>query len=68
MLTDMYINRGAPKKPVSNEIAINISSDESDDDADMAQKISERSEKGEGGGCFTFNFCFAIYVLTQIFD
>lgn len=45
MLTDMYI-KGLPKKPVSNEIAINISSDESDDEADSAQKTSERSEKG----------------------
>lgn len=45
MLTDMYLKGGA-KKSVSNEVAINISSDESDDDADMAQKTSERSEKG----------------------
>ncbi|KAJ6634654.1 Nuclear valosin-containing protein-like [Pseudolycoriella hygida] len=44
MLTDMYI-KAAPKKPVSNEVAINISSDESDNDANMAQKTSERSEK-----------------------
>lgn len=41
----MYLKAGT-KKPVSNEIAINISSDESDDDGDIAQKTSERSEKG----------------------
>lgn len=45
MLTDMYLKAG-PKKSVSNEVAINISSDESEDDADMTQKTSERSEKG----------------------
>ncbi|XP_037034382.1 nuclear valosin-containing protein-like [Bradysia coprophila] len=45
MLTDMYLNKNVQKKPVSNEIAINISSDESDDDTDMTQKTSERSEK-----------------------
>lgn len=46
MLTDMYLSKNVPKKPVSNEVAINISSDESDEDADMSQKTSERSEKG----------------------
>lgn len=46
MLTDMYL-KATPKKPFVNEVAINISSDESDDDADMvSQKTSERSEKG----------------------
>lgn len=58
MLTDMYMKSG-PKKPVSNEIAINISSDESDEDADMAQKTSERSEKGFNISVFLFiHKCF----------
>lgn len=58
MLTDMYLKAGA-KKSVSNEVAINISSDESDDDGDIAQKTSERSEKG-----FSFLFINPSRVLT----
>lgn len=60
MLTDMYLKAG-PKK-VSNEVAINISSDESDDDADMTQKTSECSEKGT-----IFTFCFSFLFSTIFF-
>lgn len=54
MLTDMYL-KGGSKKPVSNEVAINISSDESDDDTDIAQKTSERSENG-----LNFYICLSV--------